>query len=275
MKPSHPFGPNHGTIAAGSGKLINIAGTVKTTTTVTTPILLPAGNNMLLDNEANAVITGGDGNNRITELGTNARITLGNGNDVVIAKGGGATITVGNGNMEIYVGGANNVITAGNGDDEIRLGAGNKGGAFGHGGTASATATITADTLRLGNGPNKVFIGGSGNTIYAGTGTDSFMGADTGNNIFVLNAAGGSQKVGGFSLTNGDKIDLSAILAGSGVTAATLGSFVTLATVADAHHASWTDTVLTIAGGGSDTVTLLHTGTLTLAGLTNSLLLPH
>ena len=86
MKPSPPFGPNHGTIAAGSGKLINIVGTVKTTTTVTPPILLPSGNDILLDNEARAVITGGDGNNRIT---------LGSGNDIVIAKGGGSdTVTL-------------------------------------------------------------------------------------------------------------------------------------------------------------------------------------
>ena len=252
--PPPPFpGLNHGTVAAGSGKLTNIVGTVKTTTTVTAPIVLPTGNNILIDNEPDAVIVGGDGNQRITELGTNASITLGNGNDIVNVMGAGATIVVGNGNNEITLGAPSHPM---------------------HGGTASAIATITADTLRLGNGTNKVFIGGSGNTIYDGSGTDTFMGAESGNNTFVLNANGGTETVGGFSLTNGDKIDLSAILAGTGVTAATLANSVTLATTPDACHAGWTDTVLTVHGASTATMTLLNSGTLTLSGMTGALVLP-
>ena len=40
---------NRGTIAAGSGKLATIAGTIGTTTTVTTPIVLGDGNHFPVD----------------------------------------------------------------------------------------------------------------------------------------------------------------------------------------------------------------------------------
>ena len=132
--------------------------------------------------------------------------------------------------------------------------------------------------MTLGNGTNAVFLGGSGNTIYDGSGTDTINGAASGNNTLVVNAAGGTVTVGGFSLTNGDVLNLTSILAGVALTAdlSNLGLFVALASETDPHHSSWTDTVLTIKGtGGTATVTLLNTGSLSLAGLeTASLVLP-
>ena len=320
---------NHGTIAAGSGKLITIAGSIKTTTTVTTPIALGDGNHVLVDNEANAVITAGTGDNRITEFGTGASITLGNGDNsvtdlaggaivttgtgdafinlggtgdtitvgptnggshdvtVINAGNGTATVSAGNGNMAINAGGADNTITAGNGIDTINLGRLIPGPRFGPGcgdmdgsgtGTSSATIPVTADKVTLGNGTNAVFLGGGGNTIYDGSGTDTINGAAGGNDTFVLNAAGGTATIAGFSLSNGDVLNLTSILAGVSLAAdlSNLGSFVAVATETDAKHKSWTDTVLTIKGsGGTATVTLLNTGSLTLAGLeTASLVLP-
>lgn len=332
--PPPPRGPsigqNTGSVTAGSGKLTNIVGTVKTTTTVTAPLTLPSGNNVLIDNEPNAVIVGGAGNNQITEFGTKVSITLGNGNDIINDMAGGATIVVGTGNqqinlggtgnsitvgstnggthdvtvintgtglatvvagdgtMTINAGGANNTITVGSGNDTINLGGpmrpppppggdqmGGLQAPMGFSGTTAGTIQVTADKLTLGNGTNAVFIGGSGNTIYDGSGTDKIVGADTGNNTFVLNANGGTQTIAGFSLTNGDTIDLSSLLAGYTVTAANLGTYITLSTATDTHNAAWTDTVLTIRGSSTDTLTLLNTGTLTLSGLTNSLILPH
>lgn len=294
--------------AAGSGTLTTGTGTTATTTTVITPISLGDGTHRLVDNEVNAVITGGTGNNTITELGTGAVITLGGGNNVVYdragtatvttgvgnqvielggtgnnvtvgntlggttdttsieAGSGGATVIAGNGNINVTASGAGNNITVGTGNDVINLGnyEGNERG-------VATTAPITADTVHLGNGTNQVFLGGSGNTIYDGTGTDTIKGAAAGNDTFVINVGGGNVNISGFSLTNGDKLDLSSILPGAAL--ATLGASVTVASQADALHATWTDTLLTIAGtGGTAHVTLLNTGAtpLTLANLSTS-----
>jgi len=345
MQPAAMHGPigNLGTVAAGGGNLINGHGSGKTITPVVSPIALGDGNHRLIDNEVNAVITGGSGNNQITELGTGVSITLGNGNNTIMDNAGTATIVTGtgdqnimlggtgnkvtigatnggthdvssiqlgsgsgtlvtgDGNMIIGAGGANNTITVGNGNTFINLGGGGHGehggpgyddDAIGNGGTIANCGTIasggtvvtpgtvsipvTSDVLHLGNGTNMVFLGGSGNTIYDGSGTDTIRATSAGNDTFVLNAAGGTQTIGGFSLTNGDKIDASKILAGVTIAAdlSNIGTYVTLATVTDAHNSAWTDSVLTIKGaGGTDTLTLVNTGSITLADLTKSMVL--
>ena len=86
MQPAAMHGPigNFGTVAAGGGNLINGHGSGKTITPVVSPIALGDGNHRLIDNEVNAVITGGAGNNQITELGTGVSITLGNGNNTIM-----------------------------------------------------------------------------------------------------------------------------------------------------------------------------------------------
>jgi hypothetical protein len=302
---------NFGTVAAGSGVLTQIDGTIYTTTTVSTPVTVASGNFNLIDNESNAVVAQtGTGNVRILELGTGtATFTLGNGNDVVtdfagasaIAAGNGdmninlggvgnivtvgntlggthdvtainagsgsATVTAGNGSIHIAAGGANNIITVGTGNDTIDLR-----GPVGPGphGSVSATASITADTLHLGNGTNQVFLGGSGNTIYDGSGTDTIQGAGAGNDTFVVNASGGTISIGGFSLTNGDSVDLTAILSGVSASAVTASpsTYLSLTNIADPHHASWTDAVLTVKGtGGTASVTFVDSGSLTLSGV--------
>lgn len=259
------------------------------------------GNNRITEIGTGATIAAGNGNNDITDLTGGAIVTTGTGDAFINLGGVGNTITVGptsggthdvtfinagsgtatvnagNGNMVIDAAGAGNTITAGDAIDEINLGRMLPG--FGEGcgefdgrgvGTSSATIPVTADKVTLGNGTNAVFLGGSGNTIYDGSGTDTISGAAGGNDTFVINAAGGTETVSGFSLTNGDVLNLTSILAGVSLAhdLSNLGSFVALATQTDARHSSWTDTVLTIkGGGGSATVTLLNTGSLTLAGL--------
>jgi hypothetical protein len=294
------IGP-YGTVAAGSGELISGTGTSATKTTVTSPIALGDGNHRLVDNETDAIITGGNGNNFITERGAGASITLGDGNNVINDAAGTATVVTGTGDQFIDLGGTGNsvtvgatnggsydvtVIIAGTGDDVVMGGDGNliigAAGAnntitagdgrdvFVLGGARSAgTAVATADVLNLGNGQNTVFLEGSGNTVNDGTGTDDIAAARGGADTFVINAGGGTQVISGFSLTNGDTIDLSQILAGTTADAADIGRFVTLTTEAVGHHGMWANTVLTINGsGGTDTITLLNTGTITLASLT-------
>ncbi len=294
------IGP-YGTVAAGSGELITGTGTSATTATVSTPIALGDGNHRLIDNETDAVITGGNGNNFITERGAGASITLGDGRNVINDPAGTATVVTGTGDQFIDLGGTGNSVTvgptkggaydvtvviAGTGDDVVIGGDGNliigASGAnntitagdgndlFVLGGARSAgTMVATSDVLNLGNGTNTVLLGGSGNTVNDGTGTDDIVAGRGGADTFVINAGGGTQAIVGFSLTNGDTIDLSQILAATTADAADIGSFVTLTTEPVGHHGAWANTVLTINGsGGTDTITLLNTGTVTLASLT-------
>lgn len=249
------------------------------------------GDNRITELGAGATITLGNGGLTVTDLGGTATVTTGTGDQRIILGGAGNTVTVGathggandvtfiqagignatvmagDGNMVIAAGGANNAITAGNGNDVFLLG----GNEFGHGeGRFHQGGTIpaTSDHLNLGNGSNWVFLSGSGNTIADGTGNDTIFGAQGGNDTFVLNAAGGTLTVGGFNLTNGDSIDLSKILAGLPVDQTTIANYVSLTTQADSRRPSQTDTTLTVTGsGGTDTITLLNTGTITLAGL--------
>jgi len=314
----HLFGGGGGTLAAGSGELITGKGKNRTTTPVTTPIVLGNGNHHLVDNETNAVITGGDGNNIIAEAGTGASITLGNGNNAITDKGGTATIVTGNGDQAIDLGGTGNSVTigntaggkwdvtaidvgagsgtvvAGNGNMAISAGGANNTITVGKGndvitlnpaplplpwGTTSAVIPVTSDIVNLGSGANLVFIGGSGNTINAGGGTDTIAEGPGINNTVVLGATGGSEIIAAFSPTKGDTLDLTKVLAGVTLTPdlSNLGSYVSIASKSLGHHGNVTDTVLTITGsGGSDTVTLLNAGTVTLASLIsgNSLILP-
>lgn len=103
---------------------------------------------------------------------------------------------------------------------------------------------------------------GNGNTIYDGSGTDTVSGAGAGNNTFVLNAAGGTLAIDGFSLTNGDTIDLTSILSGVSASAITAdpSAYLALTVVAQTHHSAAYD-VLTVTGaGGTASVTLLNAG---------------
>ena len=208
----------------------------------------------------NAVVHAGNGNMDINAGGVGNSITVGNGNDEISTGTGTATVTTGNGNMDINAGGANNTITVGTGTNQIQLGQENEGAE--HGATPT-TAPLTSDTLYLSAGlstsSNHVFLGGSGNTIYDSAGNDTISGAGTGNNTFVLNALGGTQSISGFSMTNGDVINLTKFF---GATPPILPDLsLSVKSMTDATHSTWTDTILTATNGSvTDTVTLLNTG---------------
>ncbi len=129
---------------------------------------------------------------------------------------------------------------------------------------------VTKDTITLGGGTNLVFLGGSGNTVDDGSGNDTIIGNRVGNHTFVTNAAGGTETILGFTPTNGDKLDLSQLLAGTDVAVdgSNLASFVTLTQQQDGWQRAATDTVLSVKGTtASASITLLNTGTLTLSSL--------
>ena len=54
--------------------------------------------------------------------------------------------------------------------------------------------------------------GGTGNTFYDATGTDTIIGTPGGNDTFVLNAGGGTLTINGLSTIDGDMLDVSQIL---------------------------------------------------------------
>lgn len=263
-------------------------------------ISLGSGDHQLIDNQSGITISAGDGNNTITESGTNDLISLGNGNNIIKAIAGGNTVVTGTGDQTINLNHGNNSVTvggnAGGATDMTTILAGT--GATGHNvvvtgdgnmtvvaggysnsvtvgtgttlvklaGVVGANAAATADTVVLGNGNNTLYIGGNGNLIQTGSGTDTIYANYNGasyNDRFVLDAAGGTQTLFGFTLTNGDVLDLTHILADAGVASdlSNLGDFVGVATQIDATYPQFTDTVLTVRGsGGTDTITLANTG---------------
>jgi Ca2+-binding RTX toxin-like protein len=261
-------------------------------------ITLGNGNSTVVETAAGASITVGNGNDRIFDSGGSATVQggtgdmqvrlAGTGNKVTLAgNAGGAqdltTVVAGQGSSTVAVGAGNAIAVAGGGGNTISLGAGL--GAVEVGGSGNTVTTgsgthlvvadgwptaVTKDTINLGAGSNLVFLGGSGNTVNDGSGTDTIVGARAGSDTFVANAAGGTDTIYGFSLTNGDVLDLSQVLAGAGVASdlSNLGSFVTAASVTDAWNSRWTDTVLTVKGAAATaTLTLVNSGTVAVADL--------
>jgi hypothetical protein len=268
------------------------------------------GRHVLVNDQIDAVITAGNGNDLIVEGAADASITLGDGNSDVIDMAGAATVVVDNGNEVIALGGTGNhvtvgdtvcgdtgstMISAGDGDDTVVAGNGSitvaatgadnnvtlgnghdtivLGGGMSDG---SSTVPVTNDTVNLGTGTSLLFLGGSGNTVTSSGGTDTIRAVVGIDNTFVVSATGGSEKISGFSLTNGDEINLTRALAGVDLAQdlSNLGSYVSVMTKT---VGSAVDTILKITGGSAtERVTLVNSGTITLSDLTghNSLILP-
>jgi len=166
--------------------------------------------------------------------GDRATVIAGDGDNTIISKGGLNTITTGTGNDVIY---------------------------------CLCGPNMGLNTVFLGNGHNWVFLSGSGNTVFDGTGTDEIW-AGTGNDYFQLNAGGGSDLISNFTVT--DKLDLSQVLAGLGLSATQqdLAPHVTVATQTTGGACPTTNTLITVLGpGAAATVTLEHYNAGGLAGL--------
>jgi len=145
-------------------------------------------------------------------------IVVGNGSDSITALAGISTIVAGNGNDKILIGGSYNTVVAGNGDDHV------------------VGLNVDHTTIELGNGDSTVNLTGNGfNFVTTGSGNDiiSLSGIDNwvdagaaitfntifggaGKDTFELASAGsGMDKIYNFNLSNGDKLDLQNVLAGT------------------------------------------------------------
>jgi hypothetical protein len=198
-------------------------------------------------------------------------IELGDG-DNFVAVAGHRTVTVGNGNNTIAMENDGNVLTTGSGNNTITVGPPLAKVAHDH------AVAITADTLNLGNGRNTLFLYGSGNTINLGSGSLTSTELYASNNTYVLAQAGGSLGITRFAASQGDRLDLSKILAGVDLAPdlSNLANFVSVSAVTT--RAGSIDTVLNITGSsGHETVTLFGAGALSLSSLQNGVLVlpPH
>jgi hypothetical protein len=139
----------------------------------------------------------------------------------------------------------------------------------GSGWTVSGTGGNTIQTL---SGTSlTVNLGDQSDIICLGTGSQVDLTSESGgitlisgsHDSLAILASAPSQWVAGFNAANGDKIDLSQLLAGTAITTANLADFVTVST-------SGTATELTIHGtAGADTIMLAGVGSLGLSTLIN------
>ena len=131
-------------------------------------------------------ITGTDGDDVIDGLGSADTIDGGAGNDTVYG-GGGADELRGDAGDDVLQGdGGNDVVKGGDGDDEI------------HGGTGS-------DELWGNDGDDTIHAGEGGDWIKGGAGADTY--------VFIT--VDGIDMIADFSKSDGDSIDLSAVLDGA------------------------------------------------------------
>jgi len=200
------------------------------------------GNDSISAGDGANQVKGGDGDDYI-ETGTGAdRITGGDGDDTISSGAGSDRIDGGIGNDSINGGDGVNQIKGGDGDDWIQTGTGNDkiyGGSgadsiFAGGGSDRINGNQGDDLIDAGAGNDKIsgddgndtIDGGSGRDLIDGGSGDDWLtggiGADyikggTGADVFVFNA---QEEVGDtirdFSLSQGDMLDISGLLAEQG-----------------------------------------------------------
>ncbi len=194
------------TIALGDGnQTVNVTGDYN-------EIKTGNGNNDITATGAASVITTGSGANTIAASGHFSTITVGatpTGTTSITASGWGDQITsTGAGNVSVAGSTGGTTITLGNGNHSINLS-----GGYNSVTTGAGTSTITMGTTgqseaHTGAGGSTIFAGAWNNVLDAGAGVN-FLHGGAGNDTFVLNGAGqGMDNIYGFSLTNGDKLDL-------------------------------------------------------------------
>ncbi|GAB0120108.1 hypothetical protein Acid7E03_41800 [Acidisoma sp. 7E03] len=207
------------TVSGSQGNATIIAGNGNDTIKVggyNNAVTLGSGNNTVTGAQGSTTITAGNGNNTITVSGYNDKITVGSGTNTITGPQGNATIVTASGNNTIALQGYGNTVTTASGNNMIIAGAG---GATVD--TAAANDTVTLSgwgNLLQGGLGTEVFMGGAGNTYQPSAGAASGT---------------GSMEIKDFSLTNGDVLDLSKLLAQAGwnQAAATLSNFVKITEV--------------------------------------------
>ncbi|MEM6663381.1 MAG: type I secretion C-terminal target domain-containing protein [Pseudomonadota bacterium] len=141
------------------------------------------GDDRLLGAAGKDNLQGGDGNDELRGGADDDDLNGGNGNDLLFGDAGNDDLVGADGNDLMKGGNGNDDLNGGNGNDDMWGGAGN-------------------DTLVAGNGDDTV-VGGTGNDIMTGN-----AGADH----FVLK--GGFDTITDFDLSEGDTLDIGALITG-------------------------------------------------------------
>jgi len=168
------------------------------------------------------------------------------GNDFLIGNGGDNVISGGAGNDHIIGGDGNDTLYGGTGTDILEGGAGND-VLYGDDGNDYLAGGLGHDTLYGGAG-NDILAGGLGNDILVGGQGDDVLTGGLGSDTFKWLANDHTSTSAGdtitdFSVAQGDVLDLADLLQGEHANAASLGGFLSFAKVGS-------DTVLTIDVNG-------------------------
>jgi trimeric autotransporter adhesin len=228
-------------VGAASGSTIDFGGASNATVFGDGATIVATSNGSSLFILANSDVMTAHTGASISIYGTNETVSnVVAGTSVTFANNATATINGSGGTFDIA--GTNIAVTAS--------------------GETVTTNASTSFALNLNGGSDTVNMGtGTSFDIIGSSGTIGFIsGAAV---TMSVTAAVGSQTVGSFNMANGDKIDLTYILAGTSVTTSDLSSYVSAS-------ASGTGTSLAIIGpNGSDTVLLSGVGSLSLQTLIN------
>ena len=221
--------------------------------------MLGNGNNTVTGPRGNTAVTLGTGANVVTLAGYNNTVTVGSiaggGTSYINAGAGNETVTGGNGNFVVLADGFNSKVVFGNGNNWVFLSPPGANPSVPAGtaapiekGGAVVTTGSGNDTMKLGGYGNQVDAGGGTNIIYGGLGNDTFM---------LPPASRGLDTITGFTEANGDVLDLRAALAATGwnhTTTSTLANWL----VATSAGGDTTLSVRTTAGGAATAIAVLH-----------------
>ena len=136
----------------------------------------------------------------ITLTGSRPVLTKGDGDYIVSGSTGGATVILGNGNDTVTLGGWANTITLGTGTSTVTTGLG--------------YASVTA-----GGGHATIIAPGNGNRIDVGSGTNEIRidRQSVHNRLTLSGPGGGVTTIRGFDPGRYDTLDLTRVLAGTGI----------------------------------------------------------
>jgi hypothetical protein len=240
------------TVAGGLGSTSVALGNGNDTVTVSgyyDSITLGNGNDTVTGPLGNGSITLGNGIDVVSLAGYNNRVHAGAtaGTDYIDAGVGSETVTGGNGNFVVLAGGYNDVITLGNGNDDVfTTPAGNP--------SLPAGDPVPADQgaamVITGSGNDTIDLGGYGNVVDAGGGMN-FIRGGIGDDSFVLSSPG-FDEISGFSLTNGDLLNVGQPLVAAGWS----GNTATLSHYLSVTSSGANSTVSIVPGGHGTAVAI-------------------
>ncbi|MDX3978687.1 MAG: putative Ig domain-containing protein [Shinella sp.] len=214
---SQPLPPDDGTIFNGTSGDDIIVGTTGNDTIYggagNDKLYGGAGNDVLYGGTGNDVLAGGSGNDRLFGGAGNDTIFGGAGNDTVYGGAGHDTLFGGAGNDKLCGGAGNDVLAGGSGNDVLGGGSGND-RLFGGAGKDTIYGGAGNDTLFGGTGNDRLIGGAGADKLYGGAGADVFVFTSIKDSTV---AASGRDTIFDFSRKQGDKIDLKAIDADTGI----------------------------------------------------------